>query len=342
VIFDGLRPVFCDLMSFVPLDSRKWWAAGQFARHFVLPLVVAGRRGLRACEVFKVWRDGLPPEVGRRMLGRGRFLTRYWPLMAQGGRAVKVTETPFAHEAREEIERFRAGLHASLEWMLAGARPRPQAAASGGHAWAGYAEQRTHYAGESLDAKRLFVDDAMARIKPDWVLDLGCNTGEFSRLALAHGARVVALDADHGSVQRLFREMPATAAAYPVVASIDDLTAGRGWGGNEHPGLPSRLARQADLVLLLALVHHLAVAASVPLDEVAMMAARWSRRWLIVEWIGEADPQLQLLCSQRQRSPEEFSIAAQRSAFENAGWVVERESSLSPADRVIALMTLAP
>jgi len=341
VIFDGLRPVFCDLMSFVPLDSRKWWAAGQFARHFVLPLLVADRRGLRACEVFRVWRDGLPPEVGRRMLGGGRFLTRYWPLMAQGELAVEVTEAPFAHAAREEIERFRAGLHASLEWMLAGARPRKQAAASGSNAWGGYVEQRTHYAGESLDAKRLFVDDAMARIKPDWVLDLGCNTGEFSRLALANGARVVALDADHSSVQRLFREMPASSAVYPVVASLDDLSAGRGWGGDEHPGLPSRLAQQVDLVLMLALVHHLAVAASVPLNEVAMVAARWSRRWLIVEWIGEADPQLQMLCSQRQRSPEEFSITAQRSAFENAGWVVERESSLSPADRVIALMTLA-
>lgn len=341
VIFDGLRPVFCDLMSFVPLENRKWWAAGQFARHFLLPLVVSSRRGLRACEVFKVWRDGLPPEVGRRMLGRGRFWTRYWPLMARGKKGARATGMSSDSATPKEIERFRAGLHASLTWMLSGARPRPEVAGPGVDTWSRYAEHREHYAAGSLDAKRRFVDEALVQIKPAWVADLGCNSGEFSRLALAHGARVIALDADHGTVERLFREVAVSSAVYPVVASLDDLSGGRGWGGSEHAGLASRLEQQADLVLMLALVHHLAVAASVPLNEVARAAVRWSRRWLIVEWIGETDPQMQLLCSQRQRSPAEFSIEFQRRAFDSAGWVVVRESSLVPAGRVIARLERA-
>ena len=57
VIFDGTRPVFCDLLSFTSLAYRQWWAFGQFSRHFLLPLLASHRVGFRAGESFLVWRD---------------------------------------------------------------------------------------------------------------------------------------------------------------------------------------------------------------------------------------------------------------------------------------------
>ncbi|WP_295640778.1 class I SAM-dependent methyltransferase [uncultured Methylibium sp.] len=340
IVFAGTRPVFCDLMSFEPLADRRWWAAGQFARHFLLPLVLAHRRGLPSGATFKAWRDGVPPEVARDLLGPTRFLTRYWPLMAEGRSEPAVALDAVARDGQRPAERiaaFRNRLHATLEWMLQGARPRPPAGAG----WQNYEADRTHYGDASLDAKRQLVAQWLRQTAPSWVADLGCNTGEFSRLALAAGAQVVAIDADHDSIQRLFLATPDDARLHPLVAPLDDLTGGRGWAGEEHPGLAQRAEGRFDVVLMLALIHHLAIAAAVPLPQVAALAARWSRRWLIVEFIGEEDPQLRLLCGQRRREPADFGIEAQRQAFVQAGFVVEHEQALPACERTLVLLSLA-
>lgn len=340
VLFDGTRPVFCDLLSFVPLNEKRWWAAGQYGRHFLLPLLLSRRRGLRAADSFKVWRDGVPPDVARQAIGPARYVSRYWPLMtaAEGGAPAKRADE--AEVSLDRVRGFRQGLHSALSWMLAGLRPKTLAPIGAlGRGWEGYAAQRAHYAEESLQTKRNFVQRALEDARPSWVVDAGCNTGEFSRMACAQGARVVSLDADHDAVQRLFVESGASTLVHPVVAPLDDLCAGRGWAGVEHAGLPSRLDGRAELVLMLALIHHLAVSASIPFDRIAELARTWTCRWLVVEWVGSGDPQMQLLCRQRQRDPADFDLRRQREAFEHAGFDLVREAPLDPrGDRVLALM----
>ncbi|MDC8784110.1 class I SAM-dependent methyltransferase [Roseateles koreensis] len=336
ILFDGTRPIFCDLLSFQRLESRRWWAAGQFARHFIFPLLLSQRRGLRANQAFLTWRDGVPQEVARKMLGPVRFLTRYWPLMANGSDAPLVAAairegTPLQ---LDPIRRFRGGLHQSFEWMLNGVSPHNSIADQ--TVWQDYAENRIHYSEADLTVKRSHVSSWISGIKPRWVIDLGCNSGEFSRIALTTGAKVVAVDGDHGAVSRMFdteeRQL------FPLVTNLDDIQGGRGWLGREHPGLPERLTGHADLVLMLALIHHLSIGASIPLDEVAQLVAHWTRRWAIVEFIAPNDPQLELLCTQRGRVAAEVSLAHQRHAFELAGFIVREAVSLPSRHRTLTLL----
>jgi SAM-dependent methyltransferase len=339
VLFSGARPVFCDLLSFVPLRERNWWALGQFVRHFVLPLLLSRRRGLRSHQSFARWRDGMPPESARRMMGWTRYLGRHWPLMAsassQAARPEAVVADPAGPAVLAELGRFRSGLNATLAWWLRGATPRRRDLRQG--PWSSYTQDRTHYEGDSVERKRLQVAEWLEWTRPDWVADLGCNTGEFSRLAMASGAQVVAVDGDHDSIEQLFLSSPA-AGLYPVIAVLDDMKGGAGWQGDEYPGLAQRLEQTVDLVMMLALVHHLAVAASIPLEEVARMAHRMSRRWLIVEFVAPEDRQMQLLCRQRKRDPQDFGVARQRAAFLDAGFELVAELDLAPAPRTLALL----
>jgi SAM-dependent methyltransferase len=343
VLFDGCRPIFCDLLSFMPLTERKWWAMGQYARHFLFPLLASRRRGLRGHDVFTMWRDGMAAPTARRLFGRSLYLTRYGSLLLGEAATREARHSALADapqpdaQARAGTVTFRNGLHSALDWMLAGVAPRPlrEAAVAG---WAGYEQDRPHYAGDSLQRKRDTVAGWLSRLAPGWVLDMGCNTGEFSRMAAQQGAQVVALDADHDSIERLYRETPAGTRLYPLVARLDDIGAGRGWAGSEHPGLAQRLAGRFDLVMMLALLHRLAIGAAVPLDEVARFAASCTRDALVVELIDASDPQLVSLCNQRQRRPEEFSIERQRAAFRAAGFRIEAEVDLAPAGRTLALL----
>ncbi|WP_349742760.1 methyltransferase domain-containing protein [Roseateles cavernae] len=344
VLFDGARPVFCDLMSFDRLLNRKWWALGQFARHFIFPLVASRRCGLSGHVVHTMWRDGMPVERARQLFGRSIFLTRYGALMLGDGRSALHSDVsslqggPRTSSAArvEEAQDFRRRVHASLGWMMEGLSAKA-VASTGASGWSGYRGDRPHYRDASLVTKRSLVTEWMRHVRPAWVLDLGCNTGEFSIIAAENGARVVSVDADHDSIATLFQAQANQTAIHPMVSVLDDLRGGRGWAASEHPGLTERLDGRMDLVMVLALTHHLAVGAAVPLDAIARFVFSCSRDAAIVELIEAEDPQLRSLCDQRQRDPSEFTAERQRAAFLGAGFELIQEVSLDGAMRSLVL-----
>lgn len=333
VLFRGAKPIFCDHLSFRPIESRLWWAAGQFARHFVVPLWMSRSRGLPASVTFQSWRDGIPSDVARRILGPRRFLNRCWPLIADGKPAGAETAEQPVIDA--QAHRFRERLYASLRWMLDGVKPGPVRAAS---RWASYVQIRPQYPGDSLALKSSTVARWLDRLRPARVLDLGCNTGEYSKLALEAGASVVAIDSDHDCIEQLYRRNRGAHNLVAVVATLDDLSGGRGWGGCEFPGLSARLDGRFDLAMALAVIHHLTIAASIPARSVAALAKSWVNRWLVLEVPHSDDPQVQLLCKQHQRSPQEFEMEVIREAFISEGWRVEEQVDLAPAVRTLILL----
>jgi SAM-dependent methyltransferase len=275
-------------------------------------------------------------------MGARRFLTRFWPLMAGARRNIGASELRASAASdtgdAATVKLFRESLHASLEWWLAGLAPRARSNRPG--SWGAYRNERSHYKEEALSSKRTWISQWLADLKPEWVVDLGCNSGEFSFMAVEAGANVVAIDSDHDSVEAMFRVAGATGRLYPVLATLDDLNGARGWGGAEFRGLSERMAARFDLVLMLALIHHLAVAASVPLEAIAAFARGCTRRWLIIEFIDPTDPQMQLLCTRHQRNAEEFSVDRQRDAFLSAGFDLQAQVRTESDTRVLSLLEL--
>lgn len=337
VLFEGCRPRFCDHLSMQPIRTRQWAPMGQFARHFSFALEAARRAGLPPHQMFRAWRDGLPEDVTRRMLGLRGWFSRSAPLLwttAAAGR------TPASHAvataaAPDASGSFHRGLLSLLRFSLGNA----PAALSG---WSGYtaSDGRLHYQENQLDLKRRTVAEWTRQRAPRWLLDLGCNTGEFTDLALEQpDTSVVAIDIDPVSVGRLFTRHRNKDRVYPLVASLDDLPGPRGWGGAEVPGLMQRLTeRRFDLVYVLALLHHLLVTSSIPPRRVAEWLVQLNARYVIAELIGQADPMMQMLCARFNRDPREFDLPVQLQALGQAGLRVEAETALPGTQRVLVLL----
>jgi SAM-dependent methyltransferase len=312
VIFRGNRPIFCDLLSFQPVMPPQWWAFGQFTRHFLLPLAVSQQCKFRPHRTFSTFRDGMPPDTAREMFGLKRFITRFWPLMIAGdGKGKFGAKAQDKAQEQEQGKPMHGNLYAFCQSMLDGVEPNQV----GKSHWAHYAETRDHYTDEAFGAKYGKVGEWIERIKPEWVVDLGCNTGEFTRLSAKAGAQVIAVDLDHDSVQNLVLTQSESTAIHPLVTNLGDMVGGRGWCGDEFPSLMTRLHQRADVLLMLALTHHLAISEGLAMDKIAQMAAHITRDYLIVEMLDETDPMVTLLCSQRRREPREFSLAAQEKAY---------------------------
>lgn len=334
IVFEGCTPRFCDHLSFAPLSRRQWWAFGQFCRHFIFPLAISAWRGQLGSASFKVHRDGVPGDSARRLLGmRGRF-SRLLPLLARSG-----TTGASAVDARPPQAATNKPLHGALfdyaSWCLL----QPDRRTTG--VWSGYVDHRQHYTAQASESKLAVLGRWLDRARPDTVLDLGCNTGEFSRLALQHARRVIAVDSDHDCVQRLYQTSQNEVRLHPVLANLGDLHGGRGWAAREFAGLPERLRGQADVLLMLALNHHLHFSEGIPLDEIADLAAEMTTRHAVIELIDPRDPMVQLLASQRQRDVAEFTLQTQETALRRRFVVLDREP-LPGGHRELLLLQVRP
>lgn len=305
VIFKGNKPVFCDHLSFQLIGSQHWRAFGQFVRHFLLPLVASQQCGLKPHQSFSIYRDGIPPDAARKMLGLKRFLTRHWPLMATSNGILQAD-----CDIKPRGKPLHNNLYVFCQFMLDGVKPRLAESR-----WADYTETRPHYTNDAATHKYRKIAEWLDSIQPACVVDLGCNTGEFTVLSAKTGADVIAVDMDHDSVQTLFRSHASSTAINPLVTNLADMVGGRGWCGDEFPPLMRRLQKHADMLLMLALIHHLMISEGVYLNKIAQMAANITREHLIIELLDESDPMVVDLCHQRKRDPKDFSVPALLTAF---------------------------
>ena len=331
ILFVGCKPQFCDLMSFEPLTSQRWWALGQFVRHFIWPLLVARRRRLACRKSFLTWRDGVPTEKIPKLLGPLVYFSRYLPFLLGGSAA----GAPSAAVPVDQVGAFRRSVIEMLDWCL------PKAAGPKKSAWVNYEQDRDHYNAEAINFKKATVAKWLADIRPEWVADLGCNSGEFSLLAADAGARVVAVDADHACIQNLYQRAQGRTDVFPVVAALDDIVGGRGWQGSEFASLGQRLSGLCDVVFGLALIHHLTIGASVPLLAVAAFLYALTKQWAVLELIDSEDSQLQSLCATRNRNPCDFSVNAQKAALVAAGFVIQEVQPITNTHRQLVLFRRA-
>jgi SAM-dependent methyltransferase len=148
------------------------------------------------------------------------------------------------------------------------------------------------------------------------VLDIGANVGVFSRIAAASGARVVAWDADVEATERAWLDARAEQAdVLPLVADFARPTPATGWNNGETLSLLDRSRGRFDMVMMLAVLHHVLVHDQIPLELVAKLTRELTRSWLLVEWVGPEDGKFRSLSRGRDLLYRELTEAAFLATF---------------------------
>ncbi len=303
VLFLGARPVLVDVLSFERWDpaASLWLAYGQYTRTFLLPLVM-NRLLHWPLELSFFRRDGYEPaELYDSLRWRDRLSrTALWPITLPTWLDRRKGASEKATSAVKRTGDPELNTHI-LKRTLASLRRSTEAAMPGttGSAWAEYVQTSTHYTAADSAAKHAWVTDVLERLKPASVLDIGANTGEYSLLAASQGAEVVALERDAAAAERLFlrtrAEQDAGKKIQTIHADLARPTAAAGWENREASSLLSRLAGRFDLVMMLAVIHHLLLMEQIPLAAILALCHRLTKRYLIVEWVPVSDPMFQSL-----------------------------------------------
>ncbi len=323
VLFRGNRAVFVDVLSFEPRDGRDaaWLAYGQFVRTFLLPLVVNQRLGMPLGPIFSSARDGLEPEMVYRWSGTLKrlfppFLTLVSIPKWLSGREKETTYRPRMAPSEEQARFIVDRLLRSCQRQLDSLQPRARDSV-----WSGYLEHKSIYTAAQRAQKEALVREALAIARRSSgvlgeVLDIGANEGHFSFLAARERASVVAIDSDAACVGAIWRAASREGLdVLPLVVDWARPSPAIGWRNRECASFLDRARGGFDLVMMLAVVHHLAVSERIPLDEIFALAAETTREYLLIEFVGSDDPCFKRIVRGRERlyshlSREGFQAAA--------------------------------
>jgi len=311
----GTRPVFVDVGSFERLRPEEPWAGyRQFCMLFLYPLMLQAYKDLPYHAALRGSLDGIAPHDARAVLAGERFRKGVLSNVLLHARL----ESRYAGVEGREVKREmrRAGfskellaanfgklekLVARLEWK------------AGETAWTGYGEDNT-YDDSAAERKARFVRAAAARRRVGLAWDVGCNDGRYARIAADAADFVVAFDADHATVDALYRRLrdERREDILPLVMSVTDPSPDLGWRGRERASLERR--GTPELVLCLAVVHHVCITGNVPVREFL----DWLRALdtaLVIEFPERGDPMVQrLLGGKRKGSNPDY----EKASFERA------------------------
>jgi ribosomal protein L11 methylase PrmA len=204
-----------------------------------------------------------------------------------------------------------------------------------GTEWAQY-YQDTNYSENAFTGKKSVVAQLIDQVQPETVWDMGANTGEFSRLASERGIYTIAFDVDPGAVSQNYIQVRKDRQEnlYPLVMDLTNPSPALGWAHEERQSLMAR--GPVDLVLALALVHHLAISNNVPLENLAQFFSQICEN-LIIEFVPKSDSQVQRLLLSREDIFDNYTVAGFEAAFCQKFDIIE-ETPLVDSERIIYLL----
>jgi hypothetical protein len=325
----GTEPVFVDIGSFERLREGEPWAGyRQFCALSLYPLLLQAYRGIAPQPWLRGSLEGIEPAQARALLPRFRRGVLSHVVLHD---RLEAKNADRQRDVRSELKAagFRKELIQAnvrrLRKLVTRLRPK-----RGRSAWAGYRELAP-YTDEDAQRKERFVR-AAGPAQIAW--DLGANDGRFARLLEAES--VLALDGDERVAGELYTALrrEGSGSILPLVVDLADPSPGLGWRGVERKRLEER--GRPDLVLCLALVHHLAIGRNLPFTELVGWLRGLGAR-LVIEFAGREDPMVKrLLAAKRAETHEDYS----REEFERAlaeAFDVQRREELSAGTRTLYL-----
>lgn len=289
--FIGSHPIFIDITSFECYrEGAPWTAYKQFCQHFLAPLVMASQVDIRFLNHLFHALDGIDLDFASKLLPKKTWfqfgLLTHLHLHAQLEKHTKKNISGKNKWRIPLVKRKRIIEH--LDLIIRSLSWKPE-----GTDWASY-DRDGSYTSQAFEHKRKIISEWISIIRPQIIWDLGAHSGMFSRMATGQHISCVSIDSDMAASEKTYQDAK-TSKNHLLLSLVIDLSQpspSLGWAHRERMSLTDR--GPADLVLVLALTHHLAITHGIPFELMASWFALFART-LIIEFIPKADPRIRQL-----------------------------------------------
>ena len=313
--FRGVQPIFIDTSSLTRIrDGRPWDGYQQFCQMFLFPLMLQAYRGVDFHPFLRGRLAGIETtQMASLMSIRDLFRRGVFSHVWLHSRLSRSDIPESSKNQRTEVPQSlgRAGFQSSL----IASNVRALTRIVRGLKWRRDHSMWSHYDSQPSPvqkdgaAKEAFVRQSLSGKRWKQVWDIGCNLGRYSRIAAEHADVVLAMDADHVTIDRLYQDLKTETGTRvtPLVMNLADPSPSLGWRCLERTPLPDR--SRPDLILCLAVIHHLVFRENLLLEDVINWLAGLNAS-LIIEYIDREDPQLQSLLANRDDQFTDYNLSS--------------------------------
>lgn len=325
--------VFIDSLSFEKYDEEKPWIAyHQFCESFLAPLLLMHYRKNALSALLLAYPEGIPLHIASALLPWRTKLSLhiYLHIHLHAGLGKKKQAEK---QKRVKFSRHKLNnLLTSLELLIQKLKAPVQLTA-----WSAYyeeASQRKDY----LENKRKIIQQWLVKLGAlITAADLGANNGEFSRLIASKNILTLAADFDPYCINSLYNEIKKKTEhnLQPLVIDLANPSPAIGVNNEERASFSGRL--RVDLVLALALIHHLAIGKNIPFGMIASFLKPLGR-YLIIEFVPKMDDKVQLMLTAKKDIYTDYTQANFEAAFKDYYSITSKEN-IAGSNRVLYLMT---
>lgn len=331
---DG-HPTLIDTLSFdVYRSGMPWDGYRQFCQHFLAPLALAAKVDIRLTQLLRVYIDGIPLDLASSLLpgstkvglsGLALHIHMHARMQEQHAADTGVKPAGIRIDKASLLRMYDA-----LNKTVMELRWEPK-----GTEWGEY-YSATNYSSAALKQKGEIIGSWIEKVKPSTVWDLGANNGLFSREASRRGVMTVASDIDPAAVEKDYLAVKHNQEKnlLPIVLDLTNPSGAIGWANQERDSFSQR--GPVDMVLALALIHHLAISNNVPLDVIAGYFASLGER-LIIEFVPKSDSQVKRLLATRKDIFDRYHEEGFETAFSTC-FRIEEKITIPESARTLYLM----
>ncbi len=300
------KMIFIDTLSFEKYnEASPWIAYRQFCETFLAPLALMhfSRHSLSA--LLLAYPEGIPLALASRLLPwKSKFklhLYLHLHLHARYSRK-KNTDDSTAAFSRKKLE----NIIQSLELAIKGLRLKEEDTT-----WGHYYEE-ANLRNDYVSSKKESVATLLRELNDTGLaLDLGGNDGTFSKLLAARGWKVICADGDQYAINQLYKD-PDRGNIHPLILDFANPSPAIGFNNTERASFLDRC--RPDLVLALALVHHLCIGRNIPLPDLAASFASLGKT-LVIEFVPKEDPKVREILEYKKDIYDQYNQAEFENTF---------------------------
>ncbi|WP_276501495.1 hypothetical protein [Terrimonas pollutisoli] len=324
--------IFIDTLSFEKYAETPWIAYRQFCENFLGPLLLMHYCKMPLHQLQLSWPDGIPLAIIKSLLPkRSRFSLHAYlhiHLHAKVSSSNKRNTNVVQHFSKQKL----TNLLSSLETLINKLKLPEQKST-----WSGYYEEaskRDNY----LEEKKKIIGEWLVDLKPSikTAADIGTNEGEFSKLLAGQNIEIASADFDPFCINRLYLSIKKTNEKniQPLILDISNPSPALGVNNEEKSAFISR--PDVDLVLALALIHHLIIGKNIPFEKVAKLFATLGN-YLIIEFVPDQDEKAKFLIAQKSKFIMDYNKDSFESSFKKY-FTIEKQKNISGSQRSLYLL----
>lgn len=335
--FVGPKPIFIDFLSLRPyVEGEFWWSHRQFCEQFLNPLLLRAVVGVAHNSWFRGSLEGITTaDLAKLVPQHRRFsLNIFTQVILQAKLERDAIATPLrAIDRAKKAKRLPKGSYRAILQQLRNWIGKLAIADESKTIWEDYANNNT-YSDVEARAKRSFITEFVKSVRPHTIIDLGCNTGDYSLAALEAGAQyAIGIDSDHKAIGQAYKRSKAKMASFlPLCLDAANPSPSQGWQQNERQGFAERA--RVDALIALAFEHHLAIGKNMPFSRLVPWLIKIAPQ-AIIEFVPKNDSTIRNMLALREDIFSDYTEEAFLKEIHKYADVVRQESISSSGRKLI-------